>query len=123
MAGLHSLSQLLMKASPQISPLVKEEAMKLAREWRSKVTVTCKNGLEVFGLLHFIASYKLASAFNVNKLHNLLDVVGFNGHGSRSKKRRNAALVPRGQPEQSRIKYNLRSAIKKYNLKSSSSDT
>ncbi|GMN25235.1 hypothetical protein TIFTF001_000869 [Ficus carica] len=50
-ASFDPAKALLMKASPEISPPVKEEAMKLARAWRTKLTVTCKNGLEVFGLL------------------------------------------------------------------------
>ena len=74
------LLEQLMKASPDISPQVREEAIKLAGDWKSKMTVTTEkeNSLEVLGFLQLLASYRLASAFDGDEVRRLLDVVGQN---------------------------------------------
>lgn len=52
------LSELLLKASPEINPQVRDEAMKLASDWKSKITAATENRFAAFGLLYFIASYR-----------------------------------------------------------------
>ena len=72
------LSELLMKTSRNITPEVREEAMKLAINWRENMTLEIENCLEVLALLHFLVTYKLISEVNANELRGLLDVIGLN---------------------------------------------
>ncbi|KAL5566208.1 hypothetical protein UlMin_029372 [Ulmus minor] len=76
------LLEQLMKASPQIDPQVREEAMTLAGDWKGKMTAATANYLEVLGFLQLVASYRLASAFDVDELHNLLDIIYQQRQGS-----------------------------------------
>lgn len=69
------LLEQLMKISPQIQPHVKEEALKLAREWKVKMIAVASNSLEVLGFLHLLASYKLAFGFDTDELLKLFEVV------------------------------------------------
>ncbi|GMP40577.1 hypothetical protein CsSME_00010963 [Camellia sinensis var. sinensis] len=69
------LLEQLMKISPQIQPHVKEEALKLAREWKVKMIAVPSNSLEVLGFLHLLASYKLAFGFDTDELLKLFEVV------------------------------------------------
>ncbi|KAL5566212.1 hypothetical protein UlMin_029376, partial [Ulmus minor] len=69
------LLEQLMKASPQIDPRVREEAMTLAGAWKHKMTLATENYLEILGFLQLLATYRLASAFDVDELRNLLDIV------------------------------------------------
>ncbi|PON73977.1 Frigida-like [Parasponia andersonii] len=70
------LLEQLMQASPQISSQVRDEALKLAVDWKAKMIVANENFLELLGFLQFLASYRLASAFDPNELHILFDIVG-----------------------------------------------
>ncbi|KAL6963311.1 hypothetical protein U1Q18_048460 [Sarracenia purpurea var. burkii] len=65
----------LMKISPQIQPCVKEEALKLAGEWKAKMRVVPDNFLEVLGFMQLLASYKLASNFDTDELLEIFAVV------------------------------------------------
>ncbi|KAL5768375.1 hypothetical protein ACOSP7_014929 [Xanthoceras sorbifolium] len=65
----------LLSLSPQITPQVRDEAMKLAGEWKAKMKATGDNSLEVLGFLHLLAAFGLASDFDGNELHKLLDTV------------------------------------------------
>lgn len=65
----------LKKLSPVISYHVKEESMKMASEWREKMSVANKDCLEVLGFLKFVATYDIGSSFNANELQMLLDIV------------------------------------------------
>ena len=76
--GCNLLLEMLMKASPKINPQVKEDAMKLASEWKAKLNVASENCLQVFGLLQFLVSFGLSSAFDGNELLSLLDAVVLN---------------------------------------------
>ncbi|KAL5566211.1 hypothetical protein UlMin_029375 [Ulmus minor] len=69
------LLEQLMKASPQIDPRVREEAMTLAGAWKGKMMAATENYLEVLGFLQLLATYRLASAFDVDELHKLVDIV------------------------------------------------
>ncbi|KAL5566210.1 hypothetical protein UlMin_029374 [Ulmus minor] len=69
------LLEQLMKASPQIDPRVREEAMTLAGAWKGKMTAATENYLEVLGFLQLLATYRLASAFDADELHKLVDIV------------------------------------------------
>ncbi|KAF4395824.1 hypothetical protein F8388_018098 [Cannabis sativa] len=70
----------LMNTSPDISPQVREEAMKLAVDWKAKMTVTTEKekSLEVLGFLQLLASFRLSSAFNADEVLSLFDVVDQN---------------------------------------------
>ncbi|KAF4353817.1 hypothetical protein F8388_009976 [Cannabis sativa] len=73
--GCSLLSEMLLKVSPEINPQVRKEAMKLASAWKASLNVASDN-FEVWSLLQFLASFKLASAVDVNELHYLLDAAG-----------------------------------------------
>ncbi|KAA8536930.1 hypothetical protein F0562_029408 [Nyssa sinensis] len=67
------LLEQLMRISPQIQPHVKEEALKIAGEWKAKMIVG--NSLEVLGFLLLLASYGLVPAFDAEKIINLFEIV------------------------------------------------
>ncbi|PON73971.1 Frigida-like [Parasponia andersonii] len=73
--GCNLLLELLMKASPEINPQARDEAMKLASDWNDKMKVASYNGLEVLGFLQFLVSFRLVSAFDANEIHSLFDAV------------------------------------------------
>lgn len=61
---------------PEIGPSVRDQAKKLATEWKGKVTDGGReNGLEAMGLLQLLVSYGLASEFKVDELLDLLILV------------------------------------------------
>ncbi|KAL3751167.1 hypothetical protein ACJRO7_012049 [Eucalyptus globulus] len=72
------LLEQLIKVSPSMSNEVKEGAMKLAREWKVRLTEKAEGSLEVFSFLHFLAAFKLVSSFNENEILNLADRVSLN---------------------------------------------
>lgn len=69
------LLQELARMSPQINPCVREEALKLAGDWKTKMTVATDNSLEVLGFLRLVIAYELTSAYDVNELQGLLSVI------------------------------------------------
>ena len=69
------LLEQLMKTSPVVEPQVREEAMKLAFEWKAKMKVADENCLEVLGFLQLLASYGLGSGFNEDELRGLLATI------------------------------------------------
>ncbi|XP_062084599.1 uncharacterized protein LOC133790827 [Humulus lupulus] len=69
------LLEQFMEASPQIGPKVREEALKLARDWKDKMILANENFLEVLGFLQLLASYRLAFAFDQNEIRPLFDIV------------------------------------------------
>ncbi|PON73976.1 Frigida-like [Parasponia andersonii] len=77
------LSELSMKASLKIDSQVRREAKKLAIAWGANMKMASENCLEVLCFLHFLVSFSLASDFDVNELHSLLDAVGLNGQASK----------------------------------------
>ncbi|XP_060213857.1 FRIGIDA-like protein 5 isoform X2 [Lycium barbarum] len=66
------LLEQLIRVSPKIQPTVSERAMKLASEWKFKMT---GNQLEILGFLYLLASFNLVFAFDADELMNLLAVV------------------------------------------------
>ncbi|XP_050274657.1 FRIGIDA-like protein 5 isoform X2 [Quercus robur] len=69
------LLEQLLKLSPSVKPDVKQEAMRLAIEWRAKMRVDIEHSLEVLGFLQLLASYGLASAFDDDELIMYLEKV------------------------------------------------
>ncbi|GAY63034.1 hypothetical protein CUMW_222380, partial [Citrus unshiu] len=59
----------------EINPLVRDEAMKVAGEWKEKMRAAVENSLEVLGLLHLLGAFRLAPAFDGNELESLLAIV------------------------------------------------
>ncbi|KAM1250932.1 hypothetical protein ACFX1T_033478 [Malus domestica] len=74
------LLQELKRVSPQINPPVREEARKLAGDWKDKMMVAVENGLEVLGFLLLIATFDLTSAYPESELQSLLLVAGQQAH-------------------------------------------
>ncbi|XP_010097342.2 FRIGIDA-like protein 3 [Morus notabilis] len=74
------LLEQLMESSPQINPQVREAAIKLAGDWKAKMTK--ENYLESLGFLQFLTSYKLSSAFDADELRSILDIVSQQRQGS-----------------------------------------
>ncbi|EXB67649.1 hypothetical protein L484_010215 [Morus notabilis] len=68
------LLEQLIGCSAQIKPQVREEAVKLASDWKAKMKK--ENYLEAVGFMQFLTSYRLASTFDANELRSLLDIVG-----------------------------------------------
>ncbi|XP_024186789.1 kinectin [Rosa chinensis] len=65
----------LRRISPQMNPQVKEEATKLAANWKAKMTVASDNDLEVLGFLWLVAAYDLTSIYDAKELKRLLSKV------------------------------------------------
>uniref|UniRef100_A0A2N9EFP1 FRIGIDA-like protein n=1 Tax=Fagus sylvatica TaxID=28930 RepID=A0A2N9EFP1_FAGSY len=65
----------LKRVSPQIHPQIKEEAIKLAVEWKVKLTASTTNSLEVLAFLQLLATYELSSSFNGDEILKLFEVV------------------------------------------------
>ncbi|XP_062003462.1 uncharacterized protein LOC133720984 [Rosa rugosa] len=65
----------LKRVSAQINPQVRGQAMKLAGDWKAKMTVGTENWLEVLGFLRLVTTYELTSAYDANELQGLLDIV------------------------------------------------
>ncbi|KAK8634197.1 hypothetical protein V6N13_015025 [Hibiscus sabdariffa] len=66
------LLEQLMKISPEVKPCVRDEAMKLAFDWITKMRVESGHELEVLGFLRLLASFQLAGAFDADELVNFL---------------------------------------------------
>ncbi|XP_048137423.1 kinesin-like protein KIF27 isoform X2 [Rhodamnia argentea] len=65
------------RSSVEIKPQQREAAMKLAVEWKGKLkfSLSQEYSLEVWDFLKLLEAYKLASAFNANEIHDLLNYV------------------------------------------------
>lgn len=70
-----SVLEQLMRLIPHVGPNVKEDAMKLAVQWKSKMRTDAENALEILGFLHFIATYGLVFTVNVDEIVNLLGMI------------------------------------------------
>ncbi|XP_035551447.1 FRIGIDA-like protein 5 [Juglans regia] len=75
MNGYFFMLEQLMRMSPQIDPQVKEEAIKLAVDWKERLIVNTRNSLEVLAFLQLLASYGLASSFDGYEILKLFEVV------------------------------------------------
>ncbi|KAK9215363.1 hypothetical protein WN944_007368 [Citrus x changshan-huyou] len=69
------LLEQLSTVAPEINAQVRDEAMKVAGEWKKKMRVAVENSLEVLGFLHLLAAYRLAPAFDGEELESLLCIV------------------------------------------------
>lgn len=65
--------QQLGKISPNIQPHVRDEAIKLAIEWKGKLMTA--DPLQIFGFLQLLASYNLVSAFDADEIMSLFESV------------------------------------------------
>lgn len=70
------LLEQLMKQSPEIKPQVKEEALKLACDWRVKM----RTPIQVLGFLHLITTYGLNSSFDTSELERHFESVSGINH-------------------------------------------
>ncbi|KAL0535994.1 hypothetical protein IC582_024926 [Cucumis melo] len=73
--GCILLSELLLNISPEITPPLKEEALKLAGLWKAKLVMPVENHAEVVAFLLLVANFRLASDFNADELQILLNSV------------------------------------------------
>ncbi|XP_022985592.1 uncharacterized protein LOC111483612 isoform X2 [Cucurbita maxima] len=73
--GCIFLSELLLKFSPQITAPLKEEALKLAGQWKAKMSMAVENHVEVVAFLLLVANFQLASDFDAAELQILLNSV------------------------------------------------
>ncbi|XP_065865613.1 uncharacterized protein [Euphorbia lathyris] len=64
--------------SPKFKPEVREEAMKLALEWKSMMKTHWENSMEVSSFLQLSAAFKLSSSFNRDELESLFDAISQN---------------------------------------------
>lgn len=69
------LFEQLMKLSPQCEPCVKENAMKLAFDWKVKIQAVTGNSLEMLCFLQFLAVYELISSFTEGSILMFLDKI------------------------------------------------
>lgn len=66
------LLEQLITISPEINPRVKEEALKMANEWRANLVQNYLTGLNVYGFLHFIVAYGFTFNYEADGLLGLL---------------------------------------------------
>ncbi|CAB4294894.1 unnamed protein product [Prunus armeniaca] len=69
------LLEALRKVSPQINPHVREEAIKLADDWKDKMTVATENWLEILGFLRLVTTYEITSSYDEEELRGLIALV------------------------------------------------
>ena len=62
------LLEQLMTISPQISPHVEEEALKMADEWRANLGEKFHRPVIVYGFLLFVAAYGVTSKYQADEL-------------------------------------------------------
>lgn len=68
-----NLLERLMTVEPNIGSPVREQALKLAMEWKQNLTDEGRdNGMDVIGLVQLIVSYRLVLEFKVDELLELL---------------------------------------------------
>ncbi|KAG6532515.1 truncated FRIGIDA-like protein 1 [Zingiber officinale] len=71
-----NLLERLMTIEPNIGPPLREQALKLAREWKKNlIDEGSDNGMDVIGLIQLIVSYRLVSEFTVDGLLELLVLI------------------------------------------------
>lgn len=64
-----------MNISPNIRTDVKEAALGIAAEWKTKMKPVVENWLEVLGFLSLLAAYELGGDFDVDELLSLYKIV------------------------------------------------
>ncbi|XP_024021986.1 FRIGIDA-like protein 5 [Morus notabilis] len=68
------LLEQLMTISPQLSPLVRGEALKMADVWRANLGQIYQRPVTVYGFLLFLAAYGLKSNYEADELLRLLGI-------------------------------------------------
>ena len=68
------LLEQLMIISPWISPKEREEALKLADEWRLKLGQIYQSPVIAYGFLLFLAAYRMNSKYEVDELLRILEI-------------------------------------------------
>ncbi|CAL8166553.1 unnamed protein product [Prunus armeniaca] len=69
------LLEALKKVSPQINPPVREEAIKLAGDWKAKMTGATENWLEILGFLRLVTTYEITSEYEGKDLQSLVATI------------------------------------------------
>ena len=80
MTNYISMFEQLLRISPPVELDVREDAMKLAGEWKEKMRANTENSLEVLGFLQFLAMYGLVSSLNEDELFRFLEMISQNKH-------------------------------------------
>lgn len=70
----------LFRSLPQIQPFVKEDARKLAVEWKAKLRPNADSSLEILCFLQFLATYGLVSLFSENEILKFLEKISQHKH-------------------------------------------
>jgi hypothetical protein len=83
----------LNKVSPRINCQVREEAMKLASDWKAKMTVGSESWLESLGFLRLVNTYELTSAYDANELQRL-DIVAQHEQATDKAPANNMSVAP-----------------------------
>ncbi|KAL3849968.1 hypothetical protein ACJIZ3_011850 [Penstemon smallii] len=69
------LLEQLIKMSPKIKPGVREAAIELASEWKSKMRITAENPTGLLGFLLLLAAYSISLCFDRDELQRFLTLV------------------------------------------------
>lgn len=75
MKSFISLLETVTRALLYVGPQVKEDAIELAVQWKTKLKADTENSLEILGFLQFIATYGLISMFTIDEIVKLLGMV------------------------------------------------
>lgn len=70
----------LLRNLPLIQPHIREDAMKVANQWRKRMREDTENPLEVLGFLQFLAVYGLVSSFNEYDISGFLEMISRHKH-------------------------------------------
>lgn len=68
----------LMREFPHVTPPLKEDAMKLAFQWKAKMRADVENAWEILGFLNFIAAYELVYTLDIDEIVKLLGMISQN---------------------------------------------
>ncbi|RWW08379.1 hypothetical protein GW17_00028189 [Ensete ventricosum] len=66
-----SLLEQVQILAPEIKSSVKDQAKKLAAEWKGKILDDSDKGMDAFAFLQLVATYRLASEFNTDEILDL----------------------------------------------------
>ncbi|BBH06654.1 hypothetical protein Prudu_018372 [Prunus dulcis] len=70
-----ALLEELMRVSRHVGPHLKEDAIKLAEQWKAKMRADTQNSLESLGFLQFVATYGLLPTLNGDEIKKLLGMI------------------------------------------------
>lgn len=68
-----ALLEVLMRVSPQVGSHVKEDATKLALQWKAKIRADTEHLLEIVGFMLFITAYGLLPTLNGDEIVKILE--------------------------------------------------